>query len=52
MPSKVVCKETKRWCNMSKVLRKKYIESDYERLHTRLVEEGICETELDKHSWC
>lgn len=32
---------------MSKVLRKKYIESDYERLHTRLVEEGICETELD-----
>ena len=32
---------------MSKKLRKRYIESDYERLHTRLVEEGSCETELD-----
>lgn len=32
---------------MSKNLRKKYIESDYERLHTRLVKEGSCETELD-----
>lgn len=32
---------------MSKKLRKIYIENDYERLHTRLVEEGTCETELD-----
>lgn len=32
---------------MSRKTRKRYIESDYERLHTRLVEEGIHETELD-----
>ena len=32
---------------MSKKTRKRYIESDYERLHIRLVEEGIRETELD-----
>ncbi len=32
---------------MSNKLRKRYIDSDYERLHTRLVKEDSCETELD-----
>lgn len=32
---------------MRSKLRKRYIESDYERLHTRLSEEVQCETELD-----
>ena len=33
---------------MRNKLRSKYIESDYDRLHTRLVESEINETELDK----
>lgn len=32
---------------MRNKVRRKYIDSDYERLHTRLVEEEKCETELD-----